>query len=93
MVVESYGGVIKNPKSFTTEEGLMFLSNRKTGGKDTFRVSCGTPTTSSLVLFALSNRELVEHQFAISRRSLLSSEMGTLMSDGRRVKSSLVSST
>ena len=64
----------------------MFFPNRKTGGKDTFRVSCGLPTTRSLVLFGLINREFVDHHFAISRRSLLRSEMATLMSDGKRVK-------
>ena len=49
----------------------MFLPKRKTGGKDKLRVSCGTPTTRSLVLFGLINREFVENHFAISRRSLL----------------------
>ena len=71
----------------------MFFPKRKTGGKDKLRVSCGTPTTRSLVLFGLIDREFVEHHFAISRRSLLRSEMATLMSVRGRVKSSLVSST
>ena len=71
----------------------MFFPNRTTGGKDKLRVSCGTPTTRSLVLFGLINKEFVEQHFAISRRSLLRSEMAMLMSDGARVKSSLVSST
>ena len=71
----------------------MFFPKRRTGGKDKLRVSCGTPTTRSLVLFGLIDREFVEHHFAISRRSLLRSEMATLMSVGGRVKSSLVSST
>ena len=61
---------IQTPKSFTTGEGLMFVPNRMTGGKDKFCVSCGTPATRSIVLFGLINREFVEHQFAISRRSL-----------------------
>ena len=63
------------PKSFTTGDVLMFFPNRKTGGKDKFRVSCGTPTTRTLVLFGLINREFVEHHYAISRRSLLRSEI------------------
>ena len=71
----------------------MFFPNRKTGGKDKFRVRCGTPKTRSLVLFGLINRKFVEHYFAISRRSLLRSESATLMSVGRRVKSRLVSPT
>ena len=62
---------IQPSKSFTTGEGLMFVPNRMTGGKDKFCVSCGTPTIRSLVLLGLINREFVEHQFAISRRSLL----------------------
>ena len=66
---------IQTPKSFTTGEGLMFVPNRMTGGKDKFLVSCGTPTTRSLVLLGLINREFVEHQFAISRRSLLRSKI------------------
>ena len=71
MVIESYGRVDPDPKSFTTGEGLMFVPSRMTEGKDKFRVSCGMPTTRSLVLFGLINREFVEHQFAISWRSLL----------------------
>ena len=71
----------------------MFFPNRTTGGKDTFRVSCGTPTTRSLVLFGLINKEFVEYHFVISRRSPLKSEMATLMSNGGRAKSSLVSPT
>ena len=62
----------------------MFFPKRKTGGKDKLRVSCGTPTTRSLVLFGLIDRKFVEHHFAISRRSLLRSEMATLMSVGGR---------
>ena len=53
----------------------MFVPNRRTGGKDKFCVSCGTPTTRSLVLLGLINREFVEHQFAISQRSLLRSKI------------------
>ena len=71
----------------------MFVPNRMTGGKDKFCVSCGMPATRSLVLFWLINREFVEHQFAILQRSLLRSEMATLMSGRRKAKSSLVSST
>ena len=62
----------------------MFFSNRTAGGKDKFPVSCGTPTTRSLVLFGLINREFIEHHFATSERSLSRSEMATLMSDGKR---------
>ena len=53
----------------------MVVPNRMTGGKDKFLVSCGTPTTRSLVLLGLINRQFVEHQFAISRRSLLRSKI------------------
>ena len=64
----------------------MFFPNRSTGGEDTFRVSCGTLTTRSLVLFGLINKEFVEHHFPISRRSPLKSEMATLMSNWGRAK-------
>ena len=57
---------IETPKSFTTGEGLMFFPNRTTGGKNKFHVSCGTPTTRSLVLSGLINSEFVEHYFVTS---------------------------
>lgn len=79
---------IQTPKSFTTGEGLMFFPNSRTGGKDKFHVNCGTPTTKSLVLSGLVNREFVEHHFRMWWRSLLRSEMATLISDGGSAKSS-----
>ena len=64
----------------------MFVPNRMTGGKDKFRLSCGTPTTRSLVFWGLINREFVEHNFAILWTSLLRSEMATLMLGGEEPK-------
>lgn len=65
---------IQTPISFTIGGGSMFFPSRRTGGKDRFGVSCGTPPTRSVVLSALINKEFVEHRFATSRRSLVRSE-------------------
>ena len=72
---------------------IFFFPSRTTGGKDRFHVSCGTPTTRSLVLSGLINKKFIEHHFAILQRSLLRSEMAALMLDRGNAKSSLVSST
>ena len=84
---------IQTPKSFTTGEGLIFFPNRATWGRDKFRVSCGTPTTKTLVLFGLINWEVSENYLAISRRSLLRPGMATLTCNRGRARSTLVSST